>query len=176
MGQKPSNLGGRLSNKQLPLTWIFRRERRTCNPNPEQPIKFQYKTRRKHSPEEKIHNNLSKNVNEVKCRIVKTQNVLRTKSEPNLNVDRKDRHKHRRKRIREDWGVEQFGYEIQDVDDFLTKVSFLSSIILKWIDYPWAPRQFLVGYNSQVWLEEECGLYLPVHSSHIQCLVCQRGN
>ncbi|EFA10618.1 uncharacterized protein LOC103314375 isoform X3 [Tribolium castaneum] len=109
MGQKPSTLGGR--------QWIFRREH---HPNPEQPIKFQYKTRRKHQQERTSVGN-----NEVKCRIVKTQNVLRTKSEPNLSVERKERHRHRRKnRIKENWGGgERFGYEIQDVDDFLTKAT-----------------------------------------------------
>jgi hypothetical protein len=159
MGQKPSGLGGKA---KLPFSWVFRRQETTCNPTPEQPIRFQYKTRRKYGTQEdknqnranniksfnnvnniKTINNLSKahqsnknvvkntNVNEVKCRIVKTQNALRTKSEPNLMGERgRERHKHRRKsaRIRDDWeeGVEQFGYEIQDVDDFLTKVGGMS--------------------------------------------------
>lgn len=137
--------------QQLPFSWIFSREETTCHPNPEQPIKFQYKTRRKahqskanntktcHSVNNiKTINNLSahcksnqsnKNVNEVtKCKTnFKTDNVIRTKSEPNLVIvghHGRERHRHRRKR-KDEWekDVEQFGYEIQDVDAFLTKVN-----------------------------------------------------
>ncbi|KAJ3642532.1 hypothetical protein Zmor_025300 [Zophobas morio] len=159
MGQKPSSLGGRFGSKtQLPFFWLFRRQETTCHPHPEQPIKFQYKTRRKHVSKEDKNQNRSSgnrscgdinnirtlnnlkvhqsnktvvkntNVNEIKCKIIKTQNALRAKSEPNLNSERgRDRYKHRRKncRLSEEWeeGIQQFGYEIQDVDDFLSKAT-----------------------------------------------------
>lgn len=154
MGQKPSHqLGGGI-NKKLPFSLFLRGHQTTHNPNPEQPIRFQYKTRRKsrdlqdskHSTQNAVNNNIQtinnlskqnqsniynvKNTNaEVKCKLVKTQNApLRTKSEPNLVPERnRERHRHRRKpgRIKSDWSddVQQFGYEIQDVDAFLTKVS-----------------------------------------------------
>lgn len=157
MGQKPSSSGGN-NNQLLPLSWILRRNQRTThNPNPEQPIKFQYKTRRKNSSQDnQTNNNKSVNNNTTAIqtlnnlgkqnqsykKIVKNTNVqdvqqqsnkqnqpFRTKSESNLSEQRaKDKHRHRRKsgRIRkQDWGgvvVQKFGYEIQDVDAFLTKV------------------------------------------------------
>lgn len=74
------------------------------------------------------------NCKDIKCKIIKTQNnkPARTKSEPNLLVvEKRDKYKHRRKSARlikyerseEDELVQQFGYEIQNIDDFLTNVS-----------------------------------------------------
>lgn len=148
MGQKPSRLGGRTNKSKLPISWILRGHQTTHTPNPEQPIKFQYKTRSKNSEPNKVKSsndnasnfhtlnnstnscsvNKLKN-NEFKCQIAKPQNVpQRTKSEPSL-VPEKTRHRHRRKSTRDSakYGKnekirQQFGYEIQDVDAFLTKV------------------------------------------------------
>ncbi|XP_045474820.1 uncharacterized protein LOC123680786 [Harmonia axyridis] len=163
MGQNSSQMGGGFKDKKLPLFWMMRRTTSTQNPNPEQPIKFQYKTRRKKASTEKTlfpnNNNLrkcsanhnfqtlnnfcrsdtnqtvnnksnkyckDKNSNEVKCQIIKTQNApLRTKSEPNLNQER-DRQRHRRKNLKTRShfsDVQQFGYEIKDIDSFLAKAT-----------------------------------------------------
>lgn len=133
------------------------------NPNPEQPIKFQYKTRRK-TNEEKCNNSKGKefsrielkefsgiktlnnfteqkrknkiknnNEGEVKCRIIKTLNAaspLRTRSEPNLiSNEKKEKHRCKKKGNGKNKDssssfdfVQKFGYEIEDVDSFLTKV------------------------------------------------------
>lgn len=146
-------MGGGI-NKKLPFSLFLRTHHTTHNPNPEQPIRFQYKTRRKskdlqdskHSNQNAVNNNIQtinnlgkqnqsniynvKNTNvEVKCKLVKTQYTpVRTKSEPNLVPERnRDKHRHRRKvgKIKNEWNddVQQFGYEIQDVDAFLTKVN-----------------------------------------------------
>lgn len=168
MGQKPSHLGGRTNKSKLPISWILRSHQTTHTPNPEQPIKFQYKTRRKNVEQQGKHNseqtnnttrsfgrittlnnlnnistnrcNISNNnnnnlknnkVNDLKCQIVKTQNVpIRTKSEPTLFPEKtREKHRHRRKSTRDvtkyernEKIVQQFGYEIEDVDAFLTKV------------------------------------------------------
>ncbi|KAJ8971821.1 hypothetical protein NQ317_002938 [Molorchus minor] len=154
MGQRPSHQVGGGINKRLPF-FFLRGPHTARNPKPEQPIKFQYKTRRKsrdlhqeannkgtspnsvNSPQ--TLNNLGKpkqsnvysvkNTNEVKCKLVKAQNVpLRAKSEPSLVPERsRVKHRHRRKSTmtKSDWSedVQQFGYEIQDVDGFLTKAT-----------------------------------------------------
>lgn len=167
MGQKPSK-------SKIPLFWLLRFQR-SRNPNPEQPIRFQYKTRRKNieNPDKdncnnaanvikpsrdvksinSVNNNINNsnnnnninnnnnnqsvltiikntNVSEVQCKIVKTQNAtvlpLRTKSEPDLIGDKKEK-RYRRKsaRLKPEDGkqMRQFGYEIEDVNEFLTKVS-----------------------------------------------------
>ncbi|XP_074026346.1 uncharacterized protein [Leptinotarsa decemlineata] len=149
MGQRPSHQAGGVINKKLPFPLFPHKSQTTHNPNPEQPIKFQYKTRRKNNIQElkcvqqgsvNINNvqlnNLnklnqsSKNTNvDASCRLIKTQNTpVRTKSEPNLVPERnREKHRHRRKstKIKNEWKDEnqQFGYEIQDVDDFLTKAT-----------------------------------------------------
>ncbi|KAK9886129.1 hypothetical protein WA026_014915 [Henosepilachna vigintioctopunctata] len=167
MGQKPSRMSGRFNKSKLPLLWILGKTEATHNPNPEQPIKFQYKTRRKISLKDKTvtnNNNLKQcstnniqtlnnfnktskrqshissnnvltksnkntkdtNSNEVKCQIIKTQNTpARTKSEPNLTQER-IKHKHRRKsqKVRSQFSqVQQFGYEIEDIDSFLARAT-----------------------------------------------------
>lgn len=142
MGQKPSHFTVKLNKTKLPLSLVLRTEGRTThNPNPEQPIKFQYKTKRKETKGAEnnnktvVLNNLnvvkSNNLNEAKCRIITTQNApVRTKSEPSLVADR-NRERHRRKkksaRLRSGRNLEQFGYEIGDVDAFLSKVSTCTS-------------------------------------------------
>ncbi|XP_017772654.1 PREDICTED: uncharacterized protein LOC108559805, partial [Nicrophorus vespilloides] len=127
MGQKPS-----AHKPKLPLIWILRCQNRTHNPNPEQPIKFQYHKTRRKSIEKDYQKVNSVNQSEGPkggcsaeqgCRMVKTQGpqIARTKSEPNLAFGEK-RHRHRRKSGRSTRTVVQkFGYEIQDIDDFLTK-------------------------------------------------------
>lgn len=136
MGQKPSHLTAKLNKTKLPLSWVLRTEARTThNPNPEQPIKFQYKTKRKEtksageSNKTVVLNNLNNNFNEVKCRIVKTENApVRTKSEPSLVAERnRERHRRRKRsaRLKSGRGLQQFGYEIGDVDAFLSKVAVL---------------------------------------------------
>ncbi|KAL3270113.1 hypothetical protein HHI36_009171 [Cryptolaemus montrouzieri] len=168
MGQKPSQMGGRYNKSKLPIFWTIGKKQETHNPNPDQPIKFQYKTRRKNFSKEKTQtsnnnnlkqcsvnniktlNNLSKtdshqsnltnsnvltksiknskdtNLNEVRSQIIKNQNVpSRTKSEPNL-VQERNRHRHRRKnqKVKSNFSqFQQFGYEIEDIDSFLAKVS-----------------------------------------------------
>lgn len=137
MGQKPSHFALKLNKTKLPLSWVLGTEGRTThNPNPKQPIKFQYKTKRKDTKcveannKSVVLNNLnaskSNNLNEVKCTIIKTQNVpVRTKSEPSLATDRnRERHRRRKKsaRLRTGRNLQQFGYEIGDVDAFLSKV------------------------------------------------------
>ncbi|XP_044754465.1 uncharacterized protein LOC123313589 [Coccinella septempunctata] len=166
MGQNSSQMGGRFKDRKLSLFWIIGRTTATQNSNPEQPIKFQYKTRRKKSNKDKTlvannntlkkysaSNNLQtlnnfnksdtnqsvnnvlhksskyskdKNSNEVRCQIIKTQNApFRTKSEPNL-IQERERQKHRRKNLRSRShfsDVQQFGYEIEDIDGFLTKAT-----------------------------------------------------
>ncbi|KAF5271861.1 hypothetical protein FQA39_LY08001 [Lamprigera yunnana] len=125
MGQKPSVLGGR-KNKKLPILWILKRQQTIQTPNPEQPIKFQYKTKRKKTPDELLKNSIyTKNT-----KIVKNDNVpVRTKSEPSLVPEKvQERHRHRkRSKIiqyeKDKTIVQQFGYEIQDVDAFLTKAT-----------------------------------------------------
>lgn len=130
MGQKPSHPTN--TKPKLSLTWILRNHQQTThNPNPEQPIKFQYKTRRKSvdSNREKPSANDSYN-NKVKLNneIVTVNNLnvpVRTKSEPSLNTERvREKHRHKKRSSR---SVKQeksrFGYEINDVDAFLTKVS-----------------------------------------------------
>lgn len=47
MGQKSSSLSRPSTKPRLSLTWVLRTQRATQNPNPEQPIKFQYKARRR---------------------------------------------------------------------------------------------------------------------------------
>lgn len=142
MGQKSSHFAVRLNKTKLPLSWVLGVEGRTTrNPNPEQPIKFQYKTKRKEERSAENNsvnalNNLSvksNNLNEVKCKIIKTQNApVRTKSEPSLATDRnRERHRRRKKSTRlkngRNGSVQQFGYEIGDVDAFLCKVGIISS-------------------------------------------------
>lgn len=196
MGQKPSQLTNKASHS-LSLQWISKNQKATLNPNPEQPIKFQYKTKRKIQQNEKnkkgnvtdnnylikkqvnniqltcnnnnnsTNNNNNNNNNntisvrtmneinktkrnvlnniklnncqEIKCKIIKTENnnnnnkPSRTKSEPNLIIaERKEKYKHRhRKSARlkydkndeDEYMMQQFGYEIQNIDDFLTNVS-----------------------------------------------------
>lgn len=137
MGQKPSYFAVKLNKAKFPLRWVLRAEGRTThNPNPEQPIKFQYKTKRKETKTAEntktvVLNNLatikSTNCNEVKCKIIKTQNApVRTKSDPTLGTNR-DRERHRRRkkssRLRKGENLQQFGYEIGDVDAFLSKVT-----------------------------------------------------
>ena len=87
--------------------------------------------------------NYVQNIKEAVCHVketkivvnrdVKKQNVpTRTKSEPNLGGERgRERHRHRRKgKIKSGTSkVQQFGYEIQDVDGFLAKVS---KSLVKW--------------------------------------------
>lgn len=129
MGQKSSHFTIKLNKTKLPLSWALKTEH---NPNPEQPIKFHYKTKRKTNGENDkttVLNNInavkSNNLNEqVKCRIVKTQNApVRTKSEPSLVTER-SRHRRRKRsaRLKSERTVQQFGYEIGDVDAFLSKV------------------------------------------------------
>lgn len=164
MGQKSSHFSAKLSKTKLPLIWVLRTENN--NPKPEQPIKFQYKTKRKNTNTENqistdntkrnstktqnaptnikntnALNNLSAsknqcnnlkntNLNEIRCKIIKTQNApLRAKSEPSLATEKANgsKHRHRKKSTRVKNGktgkLQQFGYEIEDVDAFLTKVS-----------------------------------------------------
>lgn len=169
MGQKPSQFPARRKSR-IPLFWLLRFQK-SSNPSPEQPIRFQYKTRRKNGDQldketsqkttENNCNNLSNvvkspirdvktinsvnnnigcktnqnaltiikntNLSEVQCKIVKTQNStpLRTKSEPNLIVEKKEkryRRKSTRLKLENTKQLQQFGYEIEDVDEFLTKV------------------------------------------------------
>ncbi|KAK5645084.1 hypothetical protein RI129_006384 [Pyrocoelia pectoralis] len=141
MGQKSSLLGGKTNKPKLPILWILRGDHTRNRHNPEQPIKFQYKTRRKKSPNVQKHpiintNNNNNNVNistnnskinDLKCQ--KAQNApLRAKSEPSL-VPEKERHRRRRKprnigSYEKSKQIEQrFGYEIEDVDAFLTKAT-----------------------------------------------------
>lgn len=148
MGQKPSHFTVKLNKTKLPLSWVLRTEGRTThNPNPEQPIKFQYKTKRKEpkgaeNNKTVVLNNLnvvkSNNLNEVQCRIIKTQNApVRTKSEPSLVTDRtRERHNRRKKKsakLRSGKNLEQFGYEIGDVDTFLSKVSNCKNAFKKYV-------------------------------------------
>lgn len=175
MGQKPSRLGGSRTNKsKLPISWILRGQQITHTPQPEQPIKFQYKTRRKSTDQSKhkyitekyiseqsfkkseqvktlnnlncstnkssvVNNVKNKKVNDFnnKRSTVKIQNApIRTKSEPSLNLDKvREKHRYRRKSTRdvpkyksEGPIVQQFGYEIEDVDAFLTKVRLFIQI------------------------------------------------
>lgn len=138
MGQKSSQFSN--TKPKLSLTWILRNQHThtTHNPNPEQPIKFQYKTRRKsvESTREKptandSYNNKVRLNNEV---IINCSSNLpvRTKSEPSLNTERvKEKHRHKKRSSR---SVKQeknrFGYEINDVDAFLTKVSIYRYILI----------------------------------------------
>ncbi|CAH0555890.1 unnamed protein product [Brassicogethes aeneus] len=129
MGQKPSHLG----KFKSPFSKILHRSETTRNPNPEQPIKFQYKTKRKPLPNQIKNQNLNnskvKNTNEIRCGggEVRISAVERTKSEPYLGPDRireKHRHKRRSPKIKH-WNddVEQFGYDIPDIESFLTKAT-----------------------------------------------------
>ncbi|XP_060528905.1 uncharacterized protein LOC132703579 [Cylas formicarius] len=151
MGQKPSHqAGGRFLQDKL--RFLFPKEYRTThNPRPEQPIKFQYKTTRKtvdkNQQNEKLPpvikiqtiNNLKtcvqvKNTNETKDSKPDQRNVakqylpMRTKSEPTLAVDKvrtRNRQKKKTAKSKNNWKekVQQFGYEIQDVDAFLAKAT-----------------------------------------------------
>lgn len=151
MGQKSSHLNEKLHKSKIPLIWLLRTERTISHTSPQQPIKFQYKTKRKGSTKcnkengaandrciqlnnSKLNNDVlnerPNNTKDTGCRIVKTQNApLRTKSESCLTTLKKKSSKHRRRRkstrMKNDnaQSIQQFGYEIQDVDDFLTKVS-----------------------------------------------------
>lgn len=149
MGQTPSHLGGSFYKLKLPFK-ILHRPETTRTPNPEQPIKFQYRTKRRKQNSHQIDvannvqtlNNVNKtqisnkikntNLNEAKCKVIKSQNSPeRTRSEPNLRGDRsRDKHKHRRRNSPKikNWNddVQQFGYDIPDIDSFLTKVSVSS--------------------------------------------------
>lgn len=173
MGQKSSQLSNK-AGRSLPLQWILRGQKTTLHPNPEQPIKFQYKTKRKITEKEQLtvssssssNNNNSRSVrtrtnnlsvqtlnnfnksalNNTKvnncsettqCKIIiKTENVpppTRAKSEPNLMAEKREKHRHRRKssRSRRDSKIlPQFGYEIQDIDEFLNKVRTTSYIYI----------------------------------------------
>lgn len=76
------------------------------------------------------------NVSDALCKSVKPQNTpLRANSEPNLISTKGDRHgaKKRTNRLKcdSDYDVQQFGYEIEDIDDFLTNVSKGS-----WFSFP----------------------------------------
>uniref|UniRef100_A0A6P7G6H2 Uncharacterized protein LOC114334594 isoform X1 n=1 Tax=Diabrotica virgifera virgifera TaxID=50390 RepID=A0A6P7G6H2_DIAVI len=144
MGQKPSRQQGQSINKKLPFALFSHKNETTQNINPQQPIRFQYKTKRKnnikdlncikqnHVNIDNVHlnnfvkPNQSKETNcEVQCKLVKTQSTpVRTKSEPNL-VPERTRYRNRRKKVKNDWNNEtpQFGYEIQDVDAFLNKAT-----------------------------------------------------
>lgn len=137
MGQKPSHFTIKLNKTKLPLSWgILRTEH---NPNPEQPIKFHYKTKRRSNTENNkttVLNNIivAKNNNNLnECRIIKAQNApVRTKSEPSLVTDRnRERHRRRKRsaRLKSERNVQQFGYEIGDVDAFLSKVGVLTIFI-----------------------------------------------
>lgn len=130
MGQKTSVLTHPSTKPRLSLTWVLRNQHTTHNPNPEQPIKFQYKTRRKsvESNREKIQPS-SNDVITNQLRLTTNEPVncapTRTKSEPSLNTERtreKHRHKKRTSRVAKVEKITQFGYEIHDVDAFLTKV------------------------------------------------------
>ena len=78
----------------------------------------------------------STNGNDVRCKIIKTQSApIRTKSEPSLVGEKcKEKHRHSRSRksssnrIKNENRIQQFGYEIQDVDAFLSKVSLIKSL------------------------------------------------
>lgn len=167
MGQKPSRLTN--GNKaRIPLSWLLK-PRRTRNPNPEQPIKFQYKTRRKHpqndnstysnnvttnitkpnrdikriSSVNNVNNDITKATNRAALNIIKNTNISgesqfkiakkqnsatwRTKSEPNLLGEYQDRRSRQKYQSKNKWNEEektkQFGYEIEDIDEFLMKVS-----------------------------------------------------
>ncbi|KAF5298913.1 hypothetical protein FQR65_LT09566 [Abscondita terminalis] len=125
MGQKPSVLGGK-KTKKLPILWILKGQQTTQTLNPEQPIKFQYKTKRK----KQVDQIYPLNLNIKTTKVVKNHNLpVRTKSEPSLAPEKtKERHKHRRKSRnivyeKDKEFVQQFGYEIEDVDAFLTKAT-----------------------------------------------------
>lgn len=160
MGQKSSHITEKISKTSFPLRFVLTKQHSTQTPNPEQPIKFQYKTKRKKLTKEKTNetaqqkvtnnkfntlNNIknqndvknlknnSNNLKDITCRIIKTQNaVTRTKSEPSLTTERirEKRHRHRKRstKLQADKSMQQFGYKIEDVDAFLTKVLVVSLV------------------------------------------------
>lgn len=190
MGQKPSRLTN--GNKiRIPLSWLLK-PRRTRNPNPEQPIKFQYKTRRKHveNPQNdnstfsnnvttniikktnrdikgidsanNVNNDITKTTNrttiniikntnisgESRFKIAKTQNsaTWRTKSEPNLLGEYQERRSRQKYQPKNKWNEEekgkQFGYEIEDIDQFLMKVC-IEILVLLFMGHSFSNRTFL---------------------------------
>lgn len=121
MGQKNSTIK---TKPKLSLTWVLRNQPKPV-PTPE-PIKLQYKARRR-SVESTRENCIKKDRQSpnYEPKIRNGEVPVRTKSEPNLNSDRnreKHRHRKRNSRISKQGKDKRFGYEIQDVDAFLTKV------------------------------------------------------
>ncbi|XP_018336857.1 uncharacterized protein LOC108745219 isoform X2 [Agrilus planipennis] len=157
MGQKQSGLGKKLSGIKLPIIWVLRNQRITQNPNPQEPIKFQYKTRKKpinltcrNDVDKKTvitdeRNNMSvKTLGKHNCRLkesklnnkhvadVKIPNTCRpparTRSEPSLYPERREKRLYKIKKskpLNSDLFHfrKEFGYEIEDVDDFLANAT-----------------------------------------------------
>lgn len=152
MGQKPSHHQAPNSPK-LPLSWILRNAHHHHNPNPQQPIKFQYKTKRKPANRSNnlqllnnnIYNVKNTNLTEVsKCKIVKTQNTSvpqyekRTKSEPSLAPFAKseersrERHRHRKQqKNRSEWQDLVYEEEEEDVPQFGYEIQDVEAFLAK---------------------------------------------
>ncbi|CAH1154293.1 unnamed protein product [Phaedon cochleariae] len=179
MGQKASHQGGSINEKKLPISLFPLKLHTTSHRHSEQSVKFQYKNKRKNDAKQtncvkqnivnsqniQLNNlnksNQSKHTNE--CRLVKTQNaptVGRAKSEPSLvPVKRREKYtRHRRKstKIKNNWDedIEQFGYDIQDVDAFLAKATIEEPanipVVLAFPSVLYQTR--IGGYQAEIWL------------------------
>lgn len=87
MGQKSSHISEKLSKTTFPLRFLLNKEPTTHTHNPEQPIKFQYKTKRKKlnkdktsikTAEQKLTNN---NVKKISINNATTLNNIKNQSE-----------------------------------------------------------------------------------------------
>ncbi|CAG9854077.1 unnamed protein product [Phyllotreta striolata] len=130
MGQSPSRQRDRhLKGK---LFSYFAWKSKTRNLYPQQPIKFQFKTKRSSGnivePESnsQINNVLKLNrINEEKAHSG-IRPPARPKSAPNLLLEReKKKYRAKIRKLDSDWysDIPQFGYEIEDVDTFLNKAT-----------------------------------------------------
>ncbi|KAF7288025.1 uncharacterized protein LOC143190751 [Rhynchophorus ferrugineus] len=144
MGQQPSRQRKNFLLHRKLSSFLATRSRR--NPNPQQPIKFQYKTTKKQTTEPpstspdkfrikpigrlRAIRNCTEATDDghLARRNATREEVklpLRTKSEPNLGTER-PKHRRKSRKIRgdpHDGKIQQFGYEIQDVDSFLAKAT-----------------------------------------------------
>ncbi|XP_057659344.1 uncharacterized protein LOC130895811 [Diorhabda carinulata] len=153
MGQHHSCQEGKGIKRNFPLTLFTQKNGRNCEPNPQQPIKFQYISKKKNNSQQTDVGN-----RRLMCRLVKTQSVpVRTKSEPNLLFQNRGNNRgYKRKQVKNDWKKEihQFGYQIRDVDAFFSKATIKKPanipVVLASPSILYQTR--LGGYQAEVYL------------------------